>query len=260
MTHSLLRKRSFTVLGYLASLAITLTLWQYFSSRTAVSLLFPSPISTLRAGVRLIRDGQLFLDTVLSLRRIAIGFAIGSVLGIGLGVLMGSFRLIRLFFDPYVQFFRSLPALAWIPAAMLWFGTGEASKVVLLVYTTVFVVALNTMIGVSTVTRNQIRAAQCFGADSWQLFYMVRIPHTVSYMLDGMQLAMGNCFSTIVAAELLAPKAGLGYLIFSARTWMQTELAFVGIVMLGLLGLGIDQVFRAVTAGFCSRYLPTPSS
>jgi NitT/TauT family transport system permease protein len=216
-------------------------------------------MNTLRAGARLLQDGQLILDTLLSLRRIAIGFAIGSLLGVVLGVLMGSFRMIRLFFDPYVQFLRSLPALAWIPAAMLWFGTGEESKVVLLIYTTVFVVALNTMIGVSTVARNQARAAQCFGASAWQLFYMVRIPHTVSYMLDGMRLAMGNCFSTIVAAELLAPKAGLGYLIFSARTWMQTELAFVGIVMLGLLGLSIDRIFHIITRRFFSRYLPAGS-
>ncbi|MGH8639090.1 MAG: ABC transporter permease, partial [Burkholderiales bacterium] len=119
---------------------------------------------------------------------------------------------------------------------------------------TVFIVALNTMIGVGSVPLNQIRAARCFGATPWQVFRMVRFPATVSYMLAGMRLAMGTCFSTIVAAELVAPKAGLGYLIFSARTWMQTEVAFVGIVLLGLLGFAVDRLFQFATTRLLARY------
>ena len=201
-------------------------------------------------------EGKLLPNILASLQRIAIGFTIGSILGICLGVLMGSFRLVRLFFDPYVHFFRALPALAWIPAAMLWFGTGEESKIALLAYTTIFVVALNTMLGVSTIPRNQIRAAQSFGASSWQIFYMLRIPSTVSYMLTGMRLAMGNCFSTIVAAELMASKDGIGFLIFSSRYWMQTEFAFVGIAILGLLGFAVDRMFHIATTKLFARYFP----
>ena len=240
----------------LASFLILLALWQYFSGKAVIAMLFPSPMSTLRTAVQLVQNGQLAIDMAYSVGRIALGFICGSALGIVLGVLMGSFRAVRLFFEPYVQFFRFLPALAWIPAAMLWLGTGELSKITLLMYTTVFVVALNVMLGVAGVGRNQLRAAQSFGATPWQLFYMVKIPSTVSYMLTGMRLAMGNCFATIVAAELLAANAGLGYLIFSARTWMQTELAFVGIVMLGILGFVIDQLFVFATTRIFARYLP----
>jgi NitT/TauT family transport system permease protein len=259
MTLESLARNSTTALGYVASFATILALWQYLSSQAIIPLLFPSPASTLRVGMQLMEEGRLTADVAISLRRIAIGFAIGSILGVSLGVLMGSFRLVRLCFDPYVQFFRSLPALAWIPAAMVWLGTGEASKIALLVYTTVFVVALNTMIGVSGVAQNQVRAARCFGVSPWQLFWMIRIPSTVSYMLTGMRLAMGTCFSTIVAAELLAPKAGLGYLIFSSRTWMQTEFAFVGIVMLGLLGFAADRIFLVASTRLFARYLPAGS-
>jgi NitT/TauT family transport system permease protein len=243
-------------LGYLASLATIFALWEYFSRQAIVPLLFPSPESTWNVAMQLLRDGRLAHDVVISLSRIGAGFAIGSGLGVTLGVLMGSFRPIRAFFEPYVQFFRFLPALAWIPAAMLWLGTGEASKIALLVYTTLFVVALNTMIGVASVGRNQLRAAQCFGATRWQTFALVIVPSTVSYMVTGMRLAMGNCFSTIVAAELLAPKAGLGYLIFSSRTWMQTEFAFVGIAVLGALGFLVDRIFHLASARLFSRYLP----
>jgi len=256
MKYTLNSQRRVGVLGYTVSIAAVLALWQYGSSQAVIPLLFPSPLSTWRTAVMLVDEGRLLGDVTASLTRIAIGFAVGSVLGILLGVLMGSFRTVRLVFEPYVQFLRALPALAWIPAAMLWLGTGEDSKIALLVYTTVFVVALNTMIGVSSVPENQLRAARCFGAGPWRAFYMVKAPATVSYMLTGMRLAMGNCFSTIIAAELLAPKAGIGYLIFSSRTWMQTEFAFVGIVILGLLGFLADRIFHVATTRLCARYLP----
>jgi NitT/TauT family transport system permease protein len=243
-------------MGYALSVAVILGLWQYGSSQAIIPLLFPSPLSTWHVAMQLLHEGRLQIDIVASLRRIAIGFATGSLLGVVLGVLMGSFRPVRLVFDPYVQFFRALPALAWIPAAMVWLGTGEASKIALLVYTTVFIVALNTMIGVATVPTNQLRAARCFGATPWQIFHMVKAPATVGHMLTGMRLAMGTCFSTIVAAELLAPRDGLGYLIFSARTWMQTEFAFVGIVILGLLGFVVDRLFVLATRRLLARFLP----
>jgi NitT/TauT family transport system permease protein len=256
MRAGLAHQRHIGVLGYGLSVAVILALWQYGSSQAIIPLLFPSPLSTLRVAARLMDEGRLGVDVVASLRRIALGFVIGSSAGIVLGVLMGSFRAVRMVFDPYVQFFRALPALAWIPAAMVWLGTGEESKVALLVYTTVFVVALNTMIGVAGVPVNQLRAARCFGCSDWQVFRMVKAPATIPFMVTGMRLAMGNCFSTIVAAELLAPKDGLGYLIFSARTWMQTEFAFVGIVILGVLGFVVDRLFVFVTARVLRRYLP----
>lgn len=256
MRTSLGQQRRVGVAGYALSVALILALWQYGSSHAIIPLLFPSPLSTWRVAMQLLHDGRLLVDVIASLRRIALGFVIGSGAGAVLGLLMGSFRPVRIVFDPYVQFFRALPALAWIPAAMVWLGTGELSKVALLVYTTVFVVALNTMIGVSSVPANPLRAARCFGCTSWQVFRMVKVPATVPYIITGMRLAMGNCFSTIVAAELLAPRDGVGYLIFSARTWMQTEFAFVGIVILGVLGFVADRAFVLMTRRLLSRFLP----
>jgi NitT/TauT family transport system permease protein len=246
--------RGARVLGYAASVVLVLLLWQYLSNRAIIPLLFPSPLSTLRIGRELAEKGQLQADLWASLGRILAGFVLGSVLGVIGGVLMGSFRPLRLFLEPYVQFLRFLPALAWIPAAMVWLGTGEQAKIALLAYTTVFIVALNTMVGVTRVPRNLVRAARSFGAGPWNIFFRVTIPATVSYMLTGMRLAMGNCFMTVVAAELVASDSGLGYLIFSSRQWMQTELAFVGIFVLGLLGLIADHVFRATTSWLLWRY------
>ncbi len=255
MKTSLTRGRPISAAGYALSVAAILALWQYGSSQAIIPQLFPSPLSTWRVAAQLLHEGRLASDVIASLRRIALGFTIGSGAGIVLGVFMGSFRAARMVFDPYVQFFRALPALAWIPAAMVWLGTGEESKIALLAYTTVFVVALNTMLGVSSVPANQLRAAGCCGCSKWQVFRMVKAPAPIPFMLTGMRLAMGNCFSTIVAAELLAPRDGLGYLIFSARTWMQTEFAFVGIVILGLLGLAVDRAFVFATARLFRRFL-----
>ncbi|HXJ78762.1 MAG TPA: ABC transporter permease [Candidatus Methylomirabilis sp.] len=242
------------LLGYAASVGVVLTLWQYGSSRAIIPLLFPSPLSTLRVAWGLAVKGQLEADTWASLGRIVAGFTLGSGLGVVAGLLMGTFRPVRLALEPYVQFLRFLPALAWIPAVMLWLGTGEQAKIALLAYTTIFIVALSTMAGVTRVPRNQVRAARSFGVTRWQMFSLVTIPATVGYMLTGMRLAMGNCFMTVVAAELVASDSGLGYLIFSSRQWMQTELAFVGIFILGMMGLIADQIFRAATGRLFWRY------
>jgi NitT/TauT family transport system permease protein len=249
-----LRRQGLRFAGYATSVIVVLALWQHLSSRAVIPLLFPSPLSTFEIGLQLARTGQLMVDLQASVVRILAGFVLGSILGVTLGVFMGSFRTVRLLFEPYVQFLRFLPALAWIPPVMLWVGTGEDAKILLLAYTTVFIVTLNTMIGVSTVPRDQLRGARSFGATSWQLFYMVKAPATVPYMVTGMRIAMGNCFMTVVAAELVAADAGLGYLIFSSRQWMQTELAFVGITMIGLLGLLADRIFHVSSTRLLWRY------
>jgi NitT/TauT family transport system permease protein len=242
------------ILGYVLSVTVVLLLWELLSRRAVIPLLFPSPFSTLRVGIGLAAKGQLSADLLASLGRILAGFALGSVLGVAIGVVMGAVPLVRRVLEPYLEFLRFLPALAWIPAVMLWLGTGEGAKIALLAYTTVFIVALNTMVGVTRVPRNQVRAARSFGATRATIFWLVTIPATVSYMLTGMRLAMGNCFMTVVAAELVASDSGLGYLIFSSRQWMQTELAFVGIFVLGALGLAADASFRAASSWLLWRY------
>lgn len=248
------RRSGLRPLGYVASVVVVLGLWQYLSGRAVIPLLFPSPLSTLQVGLELTRKGQLPADLWASLGRILAGFALGSAVGVILGLLMGAYRPVRLLFEPYLHFLRFLPALAWIPAVMLWLGTGEGAKIALLAYTTVFIVALNTMVGVSRVPRNQVRAARSFGAGRRQVFFLVTVPATVVYALTGMRLAMGNCFMTVVAAELVASDSGLGYLIFSSRQWMQTELAFVGIFVLGFLGLLADHAFRTTSTRLLWRY------
>ena len=242
---------SITVLSVLALVLV----WQVASTRWVPSILFPTPLKTAEAWVALVREGVLPYHVSVSLYRIALGFLLGTLVGVPVGLAMGLFRPVLILLEPYVQFFRFVPPVAWIIPAILWFGIGETSKIFLIFYTTVFLVLLNTMAGVAAVARNQIRSARCFGATRWQLFLWVSLPATMPYVLTGMRLAMGNSFAAVVGAEFIAAQAGLGFLIIDSGTWMATDRMFAGMLTLGLLGILADVLFRMVMARRAGRYL-----
>lgn len=243
-----------TCIGALSVVAVVV-LWQVASTRWLPSILFPTPLRTLEAWAAMVREGVLPYHVVVSLARIAAGFVVGTLVGVPVGLAMGLFPPVLIFLEPYVQFFRFVPPVAWIIPAILWFGIGETSKIFLIFYTTVFLVLFNTMVGVSAVARNQIRSAQCFGASRWQLFLWVSLPGTLPYVLTGMRLAMGNSFAAVVGAEFIAAQSGLGFLIVDSGTWMATDRMFAGMLTLGVLGILADQLFRAASARWASRYL-----
>jgi NitT/TauT family transport system permease protein len=243
-----------TAASYAVAVALVFATWQVASDLFDVPVLFPSPLAAARKGVALVAEGRLQQDVAVSLWRILTGFAIGSVLGTALGLLMGSSRLVADLLAPYVNFLRFIASIAWISAVMVWFGIGETAKIVLIVYTTTFVVLLNTMAGVVSVHPNKIRAARCFGASPRQIFVSVTLPATLGYILTGMRLAMMNSFMTVVSAEMIAAEAGVGFLIFNSRQWMETDAIFVGMFTLGVLGLLTDRVMQALIARFLWRF------
>ena len=159
-----------------AAVAMFVLVWHLASAYGPASILFPGPAATGRAIIAMLEDGTLQSHVGISLKRIAIGFACGIAVGVPLGLAMGTFRPVRIFFEPYLQFFRFVPAIAWLVPAILWFGIGELSKIFLIFYTTIFLVLLNTMVGVASVQRNQVRAAECFGANAWQTYAWVVFP------------------------------------------------------------------------------------
>ena len=237
------------------SIATFFVLWQIVSVYAASEVLFPGPIATLKALVELADDGVLLVDVRVSLLRIALGFVLGVAVGVPLGLAMGTFPLVRIICEPYVQFFRFVPAIAWLIPAILWFGIGESSKIFLIFYTTLFLVLLNTMEGVSSVRPNQIRAAQCFGATALQRYAWVILPGTMPYILTGMRLAMGNSFAAVVGAELIAAERGIGFLIVDSWMWMAAPRMFAGMLTLGILGVFFDFLFQATVRLCARRYL-----
>jgi len=235
-----------------------LVVWQVASTRWLPSVLFPTPLRTAEAWVALVREGVLPYHVGVSLARITVGFLLGTLVGVPLGLCMGLFRPVLIVLEPYVQFFRFVPPVAWIIPAILWLGIGERSKIFLIFYTTVFLVLLNTMAGVASVAKNQIRSARCFGVTRWQLFLWVSLPATMPYVLTGMRIAMGNSFAAVVGAEFIAAQAGLGFLIIDSGTWMATDRMFAGMLTLGVLGIMADVLFRFVVARRAGRYLTPP--
>ena len=242
--------------GYLVGFASLFALWHVAAVYLLNSVLFPPPLRVIAKAVELAEDGTLWSNASVSLRRIALGFLFGSLLGVPLGLAIGSFAIVRRLLEPYTEFLRFIPATALITVAVIWFGIGEGSKVFLIIYTTIFIVIINTAAGVSAVAPNKIRAARSLGASRAQVFLFVALPATLPYILTGMRLAMGNSFVTIIAAELVAANAGLGKMIWDARLYMLVDQIFVALLVLGLLGFTADRLFRWGIYAFAGRFSP----
>ncbi len=230
--------------------------WHIAAVYLVSSVLFPPPAAVVKRAEVLIGNGSLVVNTAISLQRIAVGFVIGSALGIPIGLAMGSFETVRKFVEPWTEFLRFIPATGMITISVIWFGIGEESKAFLIIYTTIFIVIINTTAGVAAISRNKLRAAQVLGASRWQIFSLVAFPATVPFMLTGMRLAMANSFTTIVAAELVSAQAGLGVMLWNARLFMQVEDIFVSLFTLGILGFIADRIFRFSIYRFAGRYSP----
>lgn len=227
--------------------------WHLLSTTTS-PLFLPSPLQTWGAAAELWSDGVMWASIAASAGRILVGWSLGLVLGIPLGILMGHFRIVRMAFDPYIEFFRFIPPIAFVTLAVIWLGPGEMSKVALILYTTIFIVTLNTLAGVLAVNPLRLRAAEALGAGSAQVLRTVIVPSTVPYMVTGARLAMGNSFLTIVSAEIVAAQVGLGALIWTSRNYGRTDWVFVGIIVLGILGFVFDKVLRIVVKKLLQRY------
>jgi len=241
------------VLTALVSVGLGVLVWQLLSLRVP-PLFLPSPWLTLQAVGELWDDGTLIQSIGASLARIMVGWSLGLVIGIPVGILMGYFAIVRRLLDLYVEFFRFIPPIAFVTLAVIWLGPGEASKVALILYTTIFIVMINTIAGVLSVSDLRLRAAAALGANRLQTLITVIVPSTVPYMVTGARLAMGNSFLTIVSAEIVAAQVGLGSMIWTSRNYGKTEWVFVGIITLGLLGYVCDRVVRFTVARLLRRY------
>jgi len=238
---------------YIALAAVSLVIWQLASLFTH-PLFLPPPLMVVGSLADLLRDGQLARDVSASFARILAGWALGSVIGAVVGLFMGTNRVARFVLDPYLQVFRFMPAIAILPLMILWLGSGEPSKLALIMYATSFVVALSTMDGALKVEKEKVRAAQSLGASSWQIFWYVILPATMPSILTGVRLGMGGSFLAIVTAEMLAANQGLGFLIANSRLYMLTPRIFVAIAILGLLGLSTDAAIRYLSRRLGYRY------
>jgi NitT/TauT family transport system permease protein len=238
---------------YPALTLATLALWQVIAD-TTLPIFFPPPLDVARAFVQSVGDGTLITHVGMSYFRILTGWVVGCALAIPLGLLAGRSAWLRRAVEPFIEFFRFIPPIAFITLFLIWFGLGEISKVLLIVYTSLFVTFINTMTGAMGVEPEKLRAAQCMGASRRQTFVHVVVPATVPHIVTGIRLALGNAFMTVVAAELVAAQSGVGHLIWNSRLFAQTDFVFVGIITLGLMGFAANWLLRRVVRQIAFRY------
>jgi len=179
-----------------------------------------------------------------SLYRVVLGFILGAIVGIPLGYAMGLSDWFRGWFDPIVEFMRPVPPLALIPLVIIWAGIGETGKIILLFLASLWIMTIAARAGVSGVQITKVHAAYSLGASKWQLMRYVIMPNSLPEIFTGARVAMGVCWGTVVAAELVAAEKGAGMMIMVASRFQLTDIVLMGIILIGVIGYGIDIAMR----------------
>lgn len=208
----------------------------------------PSPEAVVARLVEIAQNGyqntSLWGHLGASLGRVLAGFVLGSLIGIPLGYAMGLSGWVRGWFDPIVEFMRPVPPLALIPLVIIWFGIWETGKIVLLFLAALWIMVIAARAGVSGVNIAKIHAAYSLGASKGQILRHVIVPNSLPEIFTGARVAMGVCWGTVVAAELVAAQKGAGMMIIAASKFQLTDIVVMGIILIGVIGYGIDILMR----------------
>jgi NitT/TauT family transport system permease protein len=209
------------------------------------SVIFPTPLQVVTGTLDLARDGTLWNHIGASLFRVGTGFLLAVVVGVPLGLLMGWVGGAFATLNPIVQILRPISPIAWIPIAILWFGVGDLSPIFLIFLSSVFPTIVQTAAAVHTIDRQYIWAAENFGVSRYKLFLQVVIPAALPQIIVGMRVSLGVAWLVVVAAEMIALRSGLGYLIIDSRNaGNRYDLVVAGMVIIGLTGLLLDGAMR----------------
>ncbi|MCR9238562.1 MAG: ABC transporter permease [Alphaproteobacteria bacterium] len=219
-----------------------------YAGPTMESLYLPPPERVWIRFLELNAEGYqgvgLWENVMWSLIRVVLGFFLGCLFGIPLGFAMGLNSWMRGWFDPIVEFMRPVPPLALIPLVIIWFGIGEQGKISLLFLAALWIMIIGARAGVSGVNISKVHAAYSLGATKTQLLTKVILPNSLPEIFTAARVAMGVCWGTVVAAELVAAEKGAGKMIIAASKFQLTEIVIIGIIIIGVIGFGIDVLMR----------------
>jgi ABC-type nitrate/sulfonate/bicarbonate transport system permease component len=233
---------------------LLLAAWQAWAAQLPRNSRAPSPLHVLREAANLIASGALPMATVQSFGRVMSGFALAAGVGISLGLLMGAFGAVRRNLDPIVEAFRPVAAIAILPLAILWFGTGTPAAVFIVAYAAFFPVVVNTMHGVASMDRRLLLAALTMGVPRRRIVRVVVLPAALPSIFVGVRLSMGVAWTAIIAAELaVGAKAGggasggLGEMMFVDYAYsVDLNGIVVCMIVVGLVSLLLDRGVRLV--------------
>jgi NitT/TauT family transport system permease protein len=225
-----------------------LLIWYLISyMRLFPAYALPSPGAVWSSFLEEIREGRLINDVIASLWRVAVGFVISAALGIPLGLWLGQHLRARQALVPILNFFRFLSPLAWIPFAILWFHIGDKPAIFLIFMATFFPLALATMVAVSTIPSIYFRVAHDYHYKGFELLSKVTFPAVLPEIITAMRVSYGISWVVIVAAEMVGCQDGLGYGIWEARNGLRLDSAVAYMIVIGLLGMGIDRLVSQLT-------------
>jgi taurine transport system permease protein len=230
--------------------ALVFVWWLVTQAGWIKPLFLPSPGEVVNAFLDVLQNGftgaTFWEHTWISTARVFGAFLLACAVGIPLGIAMGMSPLARGVFDPPIEFYRPIPPLAYLPLMIIWFGIDETSKVGLIFLSVFAPVALGARAGVKSAAIEQIHAAYSFGATRWQVIRQVILPSAMPEIITAMRIGIGFGWTTLVAAEMVASTAGLGYMVLSASKFLQTATVIMGIVVIAAIAYAFDHLMRFV--------------
>jgi NitT/TauT family transport system permease protein len=228
----------------IALIAALIAVW-WLAVYLTHSVIFPTPWGVVTGTWELLRNGTLWEHIGASLMRVGAGFGLAVLFAVPLGLWMGWVSGAYRTLNPLFQILRPISPIAWIPIAILWFGVGNASPIYLIFISSVFPMIVQTTVGVHTIEKRYLRAAENFGVSRQTLFRQVVIPAVLPQVLVGMRIGLGVAWLVVVAAEMIALHSGLGYMIMDSRNaGNRYDLVIAGMIIIGLIGLSLDTIMR----------------
>ena len=219
------------------------------------SMIFPTPWAVITGTFELLENGTLWRHIGASLLRVGLGFGLAVCVAVPLGLWMGWVAGAYRTLNPIFQILRPISPIAWIPIAILWFGVGDASPIYLIFISSVFPMVVQTTVGVHTIEKRYLRAAENFGVSRRTLFRQVVIPAVLPQVIVGMRIGLGVAWLVVVAAEMIALHSGLGYMIMDSRNaGNRYDLVIAGMIIIGLIGLSLDTTMRILEGTKWARW------
>ena len=243
-------------IGTILSISLFLVLWQVGTTNTTLGLLMPGPIEVMKrffsSFVDPIGKYSIFGHIMFSLSRVLIGYGIGAVCGITLGILMGRYKPVEAIFMPLYEMIRPIPPIAWIPLAILWYGLGETTKWFLIFLSTFNTITLNVYSGAKSVDPVLLGASRMLGASPIQTMRTIVLPYTVPFIFAGLHTAVSVGWATVVAAEMVRSTEGVGWIIVNAMEINNMVQVLTGIVAIGMVGYLLAIIMRKVEDVLCA--------
>jgi NitT/TauT family transport system permease protein len=244
------KERMRAVLLGAISLMVFLIAWHLLTKyRVAFFVRFtnvPSPLAVYASFVKAIHDPHFLMHIALSCRRIFLGFSLAALVGVPLGLVMGRFKLVHETIFPVAEVLRPIPAIAWVPMAIMLWPTNEQSIVFITFLGSFFPILVNTLHGMSLVDPVLVRAAQCLGARERAIFHEVYFPSSLPHIFTGLTVGMGVAWVSLIAAEMISGQYGIGYFTWEAYSLVQYPDIALGMITIGVLGLASSLLVRAI--------------